>query len=62
MIEMTDARFVTLPLMVAAILGYQCSHLVCKTAIYEALAEIFLGGIEKRAKAEGVVSEPAPKG
>ena len=62
MIEMTDARFVTLPLMVAAILGYECSHLVCKTAIYEALAEIFLGGIEKRAKEQGIESEPAPKG
>lgn len=61
MIEMTDARFVTLPLMVAAILGYECSHLVCKKAIYEALAEIFLGGIEKRAKEKGIVAEPAPK-
>ncbi|MEE2907708.1 MAG: chloride channel protein [Planctomycetota bacterium] len=60
MIEMTDARFVTLPLMVSAILAYECSHLVCRTAIYEALAEIFLGGIEKRAKDKGIVAEPAP--
>ena len=59
MIEMTDARFVTLPLMVSAILAYECSHLVCRKAIYEALADIFLGGIEKRAKDKGIVAEPA---
>tara|TARA_B100002052_G_scaffold298374_1_gene331679 strand:- start:328 stop:1947 length:1620 start_codon:yes stop_codon:yes gene_type:complete len=60
MIEMTDARFVTLPLMICAVLAYECSHLVCRTAIYEALAEVFLGGIEKRAKEKGIVAEPAP--
>ena len=59
MIEMTAARFVTLPLMVSAILAYECSRLVCRKAIYEALAEIFLGGIEKRAAAEGIQAKPA---
>jgi len=54
MIEMTDARFVTLPLMVTAIIGYECSSLVCTTSIYEALAELFLGNVKTRS------SEPAP--
>ena len=49
-----------LPLMICAVLAYECSHLVCRTAIYEALAEVFLGGIEKRAKEKGIVAEPAP--
>ncbi len=48
MIEMTDARFVTIPLMLAAIIAYECSSLVCTTSIYEALAELFLGNIERR--------------
>lgn len=53
MIEMTDARYATLPLMMTAIIAYECSSLVCKTAIYEALAEIFLGNVKKRARALG---------
>ena len=61
MIEMTDARFLTLPLMVSAIMAYEASHLICKKAIYEALAEVFLGNIEKRAKEDGIVAEPADK-
>ncbi|MDP7070083.1 MAG: chloride channel protein [Phycisphaerales bacterium] len=48
MIEMTDARFVTIPLMLAAIIAYECSSLVCTKSIYEALAELFLGNIERR--------------
>ncbi|MCH2132457.1 MAG: chloride channel protein [Phycisphaerales bacterium] len=59
MIEMTDARFVTLPLIASSILAYECSRLVCRKAIYEALAEIFLGGIEKRAESQGIKAEPA---
>ena len=46
MIEMTDARFVTLPLMATAIVAYECSRLVCRTAIYEALAKQFLGAVK----------------
>jgi H+/Cl- antiporter ClcA len=49
MLEMTDARFVTLPLMATAIIAYECSHLVCKTSIYEALAKQFLAVIKRRA-------------
>ena len=48
MIEMTDARFVTLPLMATAIIAYECSHLVCPTAIYEALANQFLARIKRQ--------------
>ena len=48
MIEMTDARFVTLPLMATAIIAYECSHLVCRTAIYEALADQFLARIKRQ--------------
>ena len=59
MIEMTDARYATLPLMMTAIIAYECSSLVCKTAIYEALAEIFLGNVKKRAQAKG---EQVPSG
>lgn len=42
LVEMTSARFFTLPLLVAAILAYEASRLVCRTALYEALAEGFL--------------------
>ena len=49
MLEMTDARFVTLPLMATSILAYECSQRVCPTSIYEALAEQFLAVIKRRA-------------
>ena len=52
MIEMTDARFMTLPLMLCAIIAYECSSLVCKTSIYEALAEIFLANVKNRTHEE----------
>ncbi|MCH2140106.1 MAG: chloride channel protein [Phycisphaerales bacterium] len=48
MIEMTDARFATLPLMLAAIVAYECSTLVCTKSIYEALADLFLSGVKQR--------------
>ena len=53
MIEMTDARYATLPLIMTSIIAYECSSLVCKTAIYDALAEVFLSNIKKRAEASG---------
>ena len=53
MVEMTAARFMTIPLLAVAIIAYECSHRVCSTAIYEALAEIFLGTIKnEKASAE----------
>jgi len=48
MVEMTAARFMTIPLLAVAIIAYECSHRICPTAIYEALAEIFLGSIKSQ--------------
>lgn len=42
LLEMTSARFFTLPLTAASIAAYEVSRLVCPTALYEALAETFL--------------------
>jgi H+/Cl- antiporter ClcA len=42
LVEMTDARFMTLPLALAAMLAFEASRLVCPTALYEGLAENFL--------------------
>ena len=42
LVEMTDARFMTMPLALAAMLAYEASRLVCPTALYEGLAENFL--------------------
>lgn len=47
MIEMTDARFVTLPLIATSVLAYECSRRVCPTSIYEALAEQFLSRVKR---------------
>ena len=46
LLEMTEARNMALPLFATSILGYEASHHVCRTSIYEALASIFLGDIE----------------
>jgi H+/Cl- antiporter ClcA len=42
LVEMTSARFFTLPLAGAAIVAYEASRRVCPTSLYEALAEMFL--------------------
>lgn len=42
LLEMTSARFFTLPLTAASIIAYEVSRVVCPTALYEALAETFL--------------------
>jgi len=42
LVEMTAARFFTLPLVSVAIIAYQASRLVCPVALYEALADSFL--------------------
>ena len=49
MVEMTGARYMTIPLMGVAVIAYECSRLICRTAIYEALADLFLGKVESRA-------------
>ena len=50
MVEMAGARYMTLPLLATAVMAYQCSRLICRTAIYEALADMFLGNIERQQK------------
>ena len=45
-IEMTAARFMTLPLLVATVLAYQASQLVCPVPLYESLARSFLRRVE----------------
>lgn len=47
LLEMTTARDMAMPLFVAAVIAYEASKLVCKTPIYEALAEIFLADLRK---------------
>ena len=41
-IEMTAARFMTLPLLVTTVLAYRASRLVCPVSLYEGLAERFV--------------------
>ena len=43
LLEMTGSRGMVLPLVTASVLAYEASHLVCRTSLYEALADIFLG-------------------
>lgn len=50
MVEMAGARYMTLPLLATAVVAYQCSRLICRTAIYEALADMFLGKLGDRAQ------------
>jgi chloride channel protein, CIC family len=40
--EMTGSRDMVLPLLVTTVMAYEGSHLVCRTSLYEALADIFL--------------------
>jgi H+/Cl- antiporter ClcA len=61
MLEMTDARYVTLPLMLAAIIAYECSSLVCSKGIYEALADLFFGNVKKRSGEDPEMAPPMPE-
>jgi H+/Cl- antiporter ClcA len=47
-LEMTAARYLTLPLLVATILAYEASRRVCPVSLYEALAESFLRRLVRR--------------
>lgn len=47
MVEMTAARHMTLPLLGVAVVSYECSRLVCRTSLYESLANTFLAGLDK---------------
>ena len=43
LLEMTAAVHMGLPMAICEILGYEASHLVCRTSLYEWLALQFLG-------------------
>ncbi len=61
MIEMTDARYATLPLMLAAIIAYECSSLVCSKGIYEALADLFFANVKERNREDPKLAPPMPQ-
>ena len=58
LVEMTDGRYMTIALGVTAVLAYEASHLVCRTAIYEALADIFLKNIDEPVDAASGEAKP----
>ncbi len=45
LIEMTSAHYMALPLAAASLIAYEMSHLVCRTSLYESLAESFLASM-----------------
>jgi H+/Cl- antiporter ClcA len=55
-LEMTAARAMVLPLILATAIAYETSHLVCPTSLYEALAMSFL-----RRHATPLPAAPAPR-
>ena len=48
LLEMTLARDMAMALFMASVIAVEASKLVCKTPIYEALAEIFLQGLRQK--------------
>lgn len=52
MVEMTAARHMTLPLLGVAVIAYECSRLVCRTSLYESLANTFLAGVGQQAEVQ----------
>jgi len=46
LIEMTSSHYMALPLSLAALIAYEMSHLVCRTSLYESLAESFLEAMQ----------------
>lgn len=46
LIEMTNAHYMALPLAAASLISYEMSHLVCRTSLYESLAESFLATMQ----------------
>ena len=52
LIEMTDAHDMALPLALASLVSYEMSHLVCRTSLYESLAESFLESMRPATKTD----------
>ena len=48
LLEMTTARGMAMPLFITAVIAYEASKLICKTSIYEALADIFLDDLRSK--------------
>lgn len=48
LIEMTHAHEMALPLAAASLIAYEMSHLVCRTSLYESLAESFLDSMRAK--------------
>ena len=48
LIEMTNSHGMALPLGIAALVAYEMSHLVCRTSLYESLAESFLSAMQDK--------------
>ena len=48
--EMTASHHMALPLLVTSILAYEMSHLVCRTSLYESLADSFLKALPAEGK------------
>jgi len=57
MVEMTAARHMTLPLLGVAVISYECSHLVCRTSLYESLANTFLAGLGEQAETKSALAD-----
>ena len=46
-IEMTGAHHMVLPLCITSMIACNCSKLVCKQGLYDALAKLFMDGLEQ---------------
>ncbi len=60
MVEMTAARHMTLPLLGVAVISYECSNLICRTSLYESLANTFLAGLGEQSDANSALVEQLP--
>ena len=59
MVEMTAARHMTLPLLGVAVISYECSRLICRTSLYESLANTFLAGLGTQAEGKSCLGDAA---
>jgi H+/Cl- antiporter ClcA len=59
MVEMTAARHMTLPLLGVAVISYECSRLICRTSLYESLANTFLAGLGTQAEGKSCLYDAA---
>ena len=60
MVEMTAARHMTLPLLGVAVIAYESSRLVCRTSLYESLANTFLAGLNQPSADQSPIAKEPP--